>query len=387
MKNICFVTGTRAEYGLLSPLMKLFQDSQDFNLQVVVTGMHLSPEFGMTYEQIESDGFSIDEKVEVLLSSDSKVGLVKSTGLGLLSFPEVFERLKSDMIVLLGDRYETFSATIAGYFLNIPIAHLHGGETTEGAIDEGIRHSITKMSHLHFTSTEVHRNRVIQLGENPKNVYNVGAIGIDNILNLPLISRVRLEESLQISLDQPFFLITYHPVTISDISEEEQLNNLFTALDAFPDIVALFTLPNSDAGGRAIIKLINQYVGERDNAYAFTSLGQLRYLSAVKESIAVVGNSSSGIIEVPSLETPTVDIGIRQKGREAAESVIHSDIDMDSIKDSIKIAISKEFRNKCTHIKNPYGNGNCAQQIFKIITNEIGKITLQKPFNDIGFTL
>lgn len=387
MKKICFVTGTRAEYGLLSPLMKLFQKSENFELQIVVTGMHLSPEFGLTYSQIETDGFTIDEKVELLLSSDSKVGLVKSTGLGLISFPEVYERLNPDMIVLLGDRYEIFAAAIAGYFLNIPIAHLHGGETTEGAIDEGIRHSISKMAHLHFTSTINHQKRVIQLGENPEFVFNVGAIGIDNILNLKLLSRDELSESLGISLTDPFFLITYHPVTISNFTEEEQLSQFLDAISTFPDITALFTLPNSDAGGRAIIKLINEYVDDNDNAYAFTSLGQLRYLSAVKESIAVVGNSSSGIIEVPSLKTPTVNIGTRQKGREAADSVIHCDIDAGSVISAIKMALTEDFQYNCNSVSNPYGEGSCAKKIYKIIEDKINSLPLQKPFYNIGFTL
>lgn len=387
MKKICFVTGTRAEYGLLNPLMELFKKSSDFVLQIVVTGMHLSPEFGLTYRHIENDGYTIDEKVELLLSSDSKVGLVKSTGLGLLSFPEVYDRLKPDMIILLGDRYETFAAAVAGYFLNIPIAHLHGGETTEGAIDEGIRHSISKMSYLHFTSTESHRKRVIQLGERPEQVFNVGAIGIDNIKNIELLARDKLAESMGISLEKHYFLITYHPVTLSEQSEEEQLKELFKALDRFPDIMPIFTLPNSDAGGRRIIELINEYVNDRADVFAFTSLGQLRYLSAVKEAVAVVGNSSSGVIEVPSLYVPTVNIGIRQKGREAAESVIHCGVNSSDIIVALKSALSDTFREKCKVVENPYGSGDTGQQIFSIINSSIESIEMQKTFFDIEFSL
>ncbi len=387
MKKVCFVTGTRAEYGLLQPLMQLFLESTLFELQIVVTGMHLSPEFGLTYSQIESDGFTISDKVELLLSSDTSVGLVKSTGLGLISFPDTFSRLSPDLIIVLGDRYETFSAVIASYFINIPVAHLHGGETTEGAIDEGIRHSISKMAHLHFTSTESHRRRVIQLGENPDSVFNTGAIGIDNIVNMSLLSRADLAQSLKISLENEFFLITYHPVTLSTLSEESQMRELFSALDAFPEINAVFTLPNSDAGGRKIIKLINEYVLNRENAHAYTSLGQLRYLSAVKHSAVVVGNSSSGIIEVPSIHVPTVNIGARQKGRTSAASVLNCEVEQAAITKALSKALSEDFKFFCRSVNNPYGLGDSAQKIFAIIEERIDSITIQKHFFDIEYSI
>jgi UDP-hydrolysing UDP-N-acetyl-D-glucosamine 2-epimerase len=387
MKNICFVTGTRAEYGLLQPLMKLFKESREYTLQIIVTGMHLSPEFGLTYTQIEKDGYEIDDKVEILLSSDTPAGVAKSTGLGFLAFPDSYSRLKPDLVVVLGDRYEIFAAAATAYFMHIPLAHLHGGETTEGAIDEGIRHAVSKMATLHFTSTQTHRKRVIQLGESPQRVYNVGAIGIDNIAKLPLLSREDLATSIGHSLENPFFLITYHPVTLSSVSEEKQLRQLFEALDEFPDVTPIFTLPNSDSGGRSIIELIQSYAEKRSDARVFTSLGQLRYLSAVKEAAAVVGNSSSGIIEAPSLGTPTVNIGIRQKGRESAQSVLHCKESAQSIRTALEKTLTEEFQRTCKTYTNPYGDGQTSDKIFTHIDENIESLALQKSFFDIEYTL
>jgi len=387
MKKICVVTGTRAEFGLLSPLMKQFKENKNFQQQIIVTGMHLSPEFGLTYKQIENEGYTIDEKVELLLSSDSKIATVKSTGLGLISFPDVYERLQPDLIIVVGDRYEILSAVIAGYFLNIPIAHLHGGETTEGAIDEGIRHAITKMAYLHFTSLETYRKRVIQLGESPERVFNVGAIGLDTIKNTDFMTLEMLSKSLDINLKSPFLLITYHPETISDTSEEEQMEQFFKALDNFPSISLLFTLPNSDAGGRKIISLINEFAQQRDNAYVFSSLGQKRYFSAVKLCEAVIGNSSSGIIEVPSFHKPTINIGARQKGRVAADSVINCQPSEQSITNSLQKALGDDFKKLCETVINPYGDGETTEKIIKVITEQINEINLKKEFFNIEYSL
>lgn len=385
-KKICFVTGSRAEYGLLRPLMSLVQEHLQFEIQIIATGMHLSPEFGLTYRQIESDGFTIDEKVEVLLSSDTSSSMVKSTGMGLLFFPDSLTRLAPDMVIVLGDRYEIFSATIAAYFLKIPIAHLHGGETTEGAVDEAIRHSITKMATFHFTSTEQYRKRIIQLGEHPSKVYHVGAIGIDGIMTLNLLSREKLFKSLEVLDDNQFFLITYHPVTLSLVPEEELMKELFKALDDFPEVSLIFTMPNADAGGRKIIMAIKEYVLQRSNAHAYTSLGQLRYLSAAKEAVAVIGNSSSGIIEVPSLKTPTVNIGARQKGRVSSKSVINCSERSEDIMLAIKESMSKKHKKVCQSVENPYGKGDVAKQITKVIERE-PEYFHQKSFQDVEFLL
>lgn len=384
MKKICFITGTRAEYGLLSPLMQAVKNHHAFELQILATGMHLSPEFGLTYKTIETDGYEINEKVEMLLSSDSSVGIVKSTGLGMIGFADALQRLKPDFAVILGDRFEAFAAATSAYLMKIPIIHLHGGETTEGATDEALRHAITKMSYLHFTSTEEYRNRVIQLGENPERVYNVGAIGLDNVLKMNLLSRKELSESLNIDLSKPYFLITFHPVTLENLSSETQLNSFLKALDNFPEYQLIFTLPNADADGRIIIEKIKEYVSQNPNrAFAFTSLGQLRYLSAIKYATAVVGNSSSGIIEAPTFKIPTVNIGNRQRGRASAETVIHCEIDEISIEKAINLAISDEFQQFCKTVSNIYGDGKTTERIIEILEN-IQEINLQKSFYSLN---
>ncbi len=380
MKKICVVTGTRAEYGLLSPLMKAIKDDVSFALQVIVTGMHLSPEFGLTYQEVEKDGFVINEKVEMLLSSDSDSGIIKSTGLGMIGFADAFVRLKPDLVILLGDRFETFAAATTAYLAKIPIAHLHGGETTEGATDEGLRHAITKMSYWHFTSTEVYRKRVIQLGESPDRVFNVGAIGIDNIVNLPLMSKQQLSESLSFDVGKPFLLVTFHPVTLENETAENQFKELLKAFDTFLELNIVFTKPNADANGRMIIDLIDKFISKSvERAIAFTSLGQLRYLSLMQYTAAVVGNSSSGIIEAPSFGVPTVNIGDRQKGRIAAESVIHVHPTAVQIVDAIGTAMKTNMKN----LDNPYGNGTTTQQIMKILKEGLDNFELKKSFYDI----
>jgi GDP/UDP-N,N'-diacetylbacillosamine 2-epimerase (hydrolysing) len=383
-QKICVITGTRAEYGLLFPLMKAIKEDNDFDLQIIVTGMHLSPEFGLTYKVIENEGFTIDEKVEMLLSSDSEVGITKSTGLGMIGFADAFARLKPDLVILLGDRFEAFAAATAAFLAKIPIAHLHGGETTEGATDEALRHAITKMSYWHFTSTETYRKRVIQLGENPERVFNVGAIGLDNIKKIELADKKWLIDDLKFDIESLFLLITYHPVTLENNSAEEQFTELLTALDEFKNLKFIFTKPNADANGRVIIRLIDEYVNKnKEKAIAFTSLGQKRYLSLMQFTAAVVGNSSSGIIEAPSFNIPTVNIGDRQKGRVAAESVIQTQNNSNSIKNGINKAISIDFQAFCKTIQNVYGDGNTTERIIEILKQN-SKVDLKKSFYDLS---
>ena len=382
--KVCVITGSRAEYGLLYPLMKEIKEDEGFNLQILVTGMHLSPEFGLTYREIEKDGFQIHEKVEMVLSSDTDAGITKSTGLGMIGFADTFNRLTPDLVILLGDRFEIFAAATAAYFAKIPIAHLHGGEVTEGATDEGLRHAITKMSYWHFTSTDSYRRRVIQLGENPEMVFNVGAIGIDNIKQIEPLNKKYLSEDLKFELDLPFLLITYHPVTLEKNSAEKQFKELLTALEQFPDLRLIFTKPNADSNGRIIIKLIDDYVNHNSHrAAGFVSLGQKRYLSLMKFTHAVVGNSSSGIIETPSLGIPTVNIGDRQKGRERADSVIDTQPDCEAIVASIKKAVSSEFQDFCKSVKNVYGEGETTLQIMDILKNRQIPQNLKKHFYDL----
>lgn len=384
MKKVCVITGTRAEYGLLRPLIKKINEDREMLLQVIATGMHLSSEFGMTYKEIENDGFKIDEKIEILLSSDSFVGVSKSMGLAMISFAECFARLQPDMIVILGDRYEIFSAVSAAYVANIPIAHLHGGETTEGAIDEAFRHSITKMSQLHFTSTEEYRRRVIQLGENPLRVFNVGAIGIENIKTLNLLSKEELESSINFKLDKKIALVTFHPVTLENNTSENQFRNLVEVLEESKDLKVIFTKANSDADGKIINKMIDEYVDKNsEKSIAFTSMGQLKYLSAMKYVDVVVGNSSSGIIEASSFGVPTVNIGDRQKGRIQAESIINCEPIKEKIYQALIHVLTLEFREKIKDIKNPYGNGEVSWKILTKIKESLNtKIELKKTFYD-----
>ena len=366
--KICIVTGTRAEYGLLYWTIKKLKSEIFFIVQICVTGMHLSPEFGSTFKQIEEDGFVIDKKVEMLLSSDSANGISKSIGLGIISFTDVFSDLKPDLVLILGDRFEIFAAATAAMIAKIPIAHCHGGEATEGLIDEPIRHSITKMSHLHFTSTEEYRKRVIQLGEQPNSVFNVGALGIENINKLKLLNKSDFEKSIGFKLLKQTFLITFHPVTLENSTAEGQFVNLLSAIKKYPNTTYIFTMPNADNDGRVIIKLIQNFVANNKNtAIAFTSLGQLRYLSAIKHVDLVIGNSSSGLIEAPSFKKPTINIGDRQRGRVYGLSVINCKPSEKEIIESIKLGLSESFRKKLNKSSNPYGNKNASIEIVKIL--------------------
>lgn len=388
VKNICIITGTRAEYGLLCPLIKKINEDDKLNLQLIVTGMHLSPEFGLTYKQIEEDGYKIDEKVEILLSSDTSIGISKSMGLAMISFSEVFDRLKPDMVVVLGDRYEIFSAVSVANISRIPVCHLHGGEATEGLIDEFIRHSITKMSYLHFTSTEEYRKRVIQLGESPDRVFNVGAIGIENIKKMNLLSKKELEKSIGFKLDKKYALVTFHPVTLENNTAKNQFKELLLALENIKDLKVIFTKANSDTDGRIINKMIDEFVlTDKERFISFTSMGTLRYLSAIKYSGVVIGNSSSGIVEVPSFNKPTINIGDRQKGRIQAKSIINCEPIQLEIETAIKKSLSKQFIESIKDMKNPYGDGEVSCKIIYYIKMYLYEkyIDLKKKFYDIDF--
>ena len=379
-RKICVVTGTRAEYGLLRWLMDGINKSTKLDLQIVATGMHLSPEFGLTYQEIENDGFKIDRKIEMLVSSDSANGIVKSMGLGMIGFTDTLTELKPDLIVVLGDRYEIFSAVATAMIFRIPVAHLHGGEATEGLIDESIRHSITKMSHLHFVAAEEYKKRVIQLGEQPDNVFLVGGLGIDNIIKLDLLERKDFEKSIDFKLGIKNLLITFHPVTLEENTSEKQMNEILMALKELKNTHLIFTMPNADTDGRIIFKMIKIFVNNHPYAKSFTSLGQLRYLSCIKHVDGVIGNSSSGLAEVPTFKKGTINIGDRQRGRIKAESVIDCKPTTKSVSDAIKKLYSSEFQQKLKTVKNPYGSGGASEAIVKTLENILLKTILKKKF-------
>lgn len=382
-RKICVITGSRAEYGLLRWVMQGIKDDRELTLQVIATGMHLSPEFGLTYREIEKDGFQIDRKVEMLTSSDTPVGIAKSMGMGLIGFADALNELKPDLIVALGDRFEIFSAVAAALVARIPVAHLHGGETTEGAFDDALRHSITKMSHLHFVAAEEYRRRVIQLGEQPERVFLVGGLGIDNIKRLKLLGRAELEATLDFQLGQRSLLITFHPVTLEMSTAANQMAELLAALAELRDTQLIFTLPNADTDGRALIKMVEQFVALKSNARAYTSLGQLRYLSCVALVDGVVGNSSSGLTEVPSLKKGTINIGDRQRGRLQAESVINCEPTRQSITDAIERLRSTDFQRCLAQFRNPYGEGGASEKVIETIKHFAIDGIVKKAFNDL----
>lgn len=383
-RKICVITGSRAEYGLLGSLMSAILADAELQLQVIATNMHLSPEFGLTYKEIEQDGFRIDKKVEMLLSSDTSNGTAKSVGLATIGFADAYEDLQPDLLVVLGDRFEILAAVSAALFYRIPVAHLHGGEITEGAYDDCIRHAITKMSHLHFTSTEEYRKRVIQLGEHPDRVFNVGAIGVENSKNIPLLSKEELEASLHFTLGDKSLLVTYHPVTLESASTEKQFRDFLDALKGFPEYRLLFTLPNSDTDGRIIMRLIRQFVEKnKERAVAFNSLGKLRYLSALQYVSAVVGNSSSGIIEVPSFGIPTLDIGNRQKGRIAADSVVHCGTAAKDITEGLNKIFSDNHLRISRSKKNPYDKEGTINSVYQILKTYPLERLIHKSFHSL----
>jgi GDP/UDP-N,N'-diacetylbacillosamine 2-epimerase (hydrolysing) len=384
LRKICVVTGSRAEYGLLHWIMRHLQDDPNVHLQVLATGMHLSLEFGNTWQAIVADGFTIDRKVEMLLSSDTPQAMAKSTGIGLMGMADALHDLAPDLLLVLGDRFEILAAATAAALMRIPVAHVHGGEATEGAIDDSLRHAITKLSHLHFTSAEPYRQRVIHMGEHPDRVFSFGAPGVDSIASLQLLSRSQLEESIGFTLGERFLLVTFHPVTLGTAPTSGELEELLNALSDMPaDVRFLITMPNADAGGRTLTAQIRRFTDlHPDRAVAFTSLGQLRYLSAVKHCLAVVGNSSSGIIEAPSLGVGIVNIGDRQKGRIQADSVINCEPKRDAILQALLHAISPEYQQAAATVVNPYGTAGASEKIAKVAATFPLADLARKSFHD-----
>ncbi len=385
MRKIAIITGTRAEFGLLSPLIDEIQDDLEMQLQLIVTAMHLSPEFGYTVDEIEKKGYKIDKKVECLLSSDSAAGVTKSIGLAMIGFADALNELSPDLVIILGDRTEMLAAATTAMVANMPIAHIHGGETTEGAYDESIRHAITKMSLLHFASTEIYRKRIIQLGEHPARVFNVGAIGLDSIKNLELLNKEDFEKSIDFQLGKKNILITFHPVTLENQSARGQFQAILDFLNSLNDTHLIFTHANSDKNGRVINQMIEEFVKEnKKRSIAFKSLGQLRYLSALKHMDLVLGNSSSGILEVPSFNIPTINIGDRQKGRIFSESVIQTEPNSSDLAQAFAKATNPVYLEKIKNQKQLYGSGNAAEKIMSVLRLKKDN-DLKKIFHDIQF--
>lgn len=383
-RKICVVTGSRAEYGLLRWLMQEIKLDATTQLQLLVTGMHLAPEFGCTFSEIVEDGFAIDEMVESQLSSDTRIGMVKSLGLGMIGCADAFKRLQPDIVVLLGDRYEILAAAQAASLLGIAVGHISGGEVTQGAVDDWIRHSISKASWWHFVAAESYRKRVIQLGELPERVYNVGDPALDSIRNLSFHGKEELEQELGISLGQPLFMVTYHPATLGKLPAEKAFAELLSALDLFPEASIIITKPNADAGGRLLAKMADSWAKERKApTRCVASLGQLRYLSLVRLADAVIGNSSSGIVEAPVFKVGTVNIGSRQDGRLRAQSIIDCEDDCASIHRSILRSLSVEFRSELPDTKSLYGDCNASHQILEILKSSSIPQHLSKRFYDV----
>lgn len=383
-RRICVVTGSRAEYGILYWLIRHLSEDSEITLQLVATGMHLIPEFGSTFRAIEADGFTIDRKVEMMVSSDTHVGMAKSIGLGVLSFAEVLEDLAPDIVVVLGDRFEMFAVAQAAFILGQAVAHISGGEVTEGAIDDTMRHAITKLARYHFVAADAYRQRVIQLGEQPDRVFDVGDPGLDNIARLALLDREALCASVGLDPARPFFLATYHPVTLDREPPEAGMASLMNALDEWPGHQVLFTKPNADAGGRQLSMMIDAYAQRQPGrVVASASLGQLRYLSAMRHCAAVVGNSSSGIVEAPAMLRATVNIGPRQDGRLKAESVIDCGNDIASIRQALARALSSEFQQRLPHTRSLYGQCDASSQICALLKRVDARRRLPKPFHDL----
>lgn len=382
-RNICVITGTRAEYGLLRRVMQGIKDDPLLTLQVIVTGSHLSPDFGLTYREIEQDGFRIDRKVEMLLSSDTPVGIAKSMGLGVIGFADALAELTPDLLVVLGDRFEIFAAVSAALVARIPVAHLHGGEVTEGAYDEAFRHSITKMAHLHFVAAEEYRKRVIQLGESPDRVFLVGGLGIDAISGLKLMDRQALEAELDFKFGPQNLLITFHPSTLEAAVATDQMTELLTTLADLPDTNLIFTLPNADTGGRALSHMVEDFVGRHPNARAYASLGQLRYLSCIAQVDGVLGNSSSGLLEVPVFKKGTINIGDRQRGRLQASSVINSQPNRAAITAALQRLYSDDFQSSLRTVSNPYGQGGASEKIIAALRKSDFSGLTKKQFHNL----
>ena len=386
-RKICIITGSRAEYGLLYWLIKEVEGDKNLKLQLIVTGMHLSSEFGLTYKEIEKD-FKINKKININLSSDTSMGISKSISTAQISFAKAYNELKPDIVVVLGDRYEIFSAASAAMIAKIPIAHIHGGEATEGLIDEAIRHSITKMSHLHFTASKKYSKRVVQLGEDPRKVFNVGGLGIENIKRLSLLSREEFEKSINFKLSIKNILVTFHPVTLERKTAKKQFQEILDSIDELEDTKIIFTKTNSDLDGRIINLMIDEYTSKNlDKSIAITSMGQINFLSALKHIDFIIGNSSSGFLEAPSFKIGTINIGDRQKGRIKAKSVIDCLPSKKSIKESIKKIYSDDFQKILKKVSNPYGDGCASQKILKILKTVHLEDILKKAFFNVKFKL
>ena len=387
-RKICVITSSRADYGLLKPFLDELRICETIELQLIVTGSHLSPEFGHTYKEIENDGFAINGKIEILLSSDAPVGISKTMGLALISFAEEFDKLKPDIVVVMGDRYEIFSAVAAAHVNLLPVAHISGGEVTEGVIDDAFRHSITKMSHLHFTATEEYRRRVIQLGENPDSVFSVGETGLDNIKDIRLLTKTELKKTLGIRFDKRNILITFHPVTLEANTCKKQFQNLLSVLEEQMDTQLIFTKTNADTDGRVLNQMIDDYV-ERNSksSVSFTSLGRLRYLSLLQFVDAVVGNSSSGIVEAPSFKIGTIDVGDRQKGRVKAQSIINCKPTKASIRNAFESLFSSRFQRALEKVENPYESEGGLRKIVEKIQEYLkDNKGLKKGFFDLDIS-
>ena len=385
MKKIVVLTATRAEYGVLAPVIKKMDMDSHIDVRVVVTGAHLSPEFGMTINEIKEDGVRVDKEIDILLSSDTPAAISKTMGLAMIGFADYFAESKPDALMVLGDRYETLAVCAAAMNAQIPIVHLYGGEATEGLIDEAVRNAITKLSYLHFTSTEEYRHRVIQMGENPQRVYTAGAIGVENALHTNFMSKQELEKSLECSLGEKIAVLTFHPVTLEHNTAEIQIGELIKAIKHYPEITFICTKANADMSGRIINDSLQKCAETQKNIILFDSLGLKRYLSLLSYAEFVIGNSSSGIIEVPSFKIPTINIGDRQKGRTQARSVINCIPKADNIIEAISTALSEEFKNSICNIVNPYGDGNASEVIVNVTKEFLlnNKLKIQKSFYDI----
>lgn len=387
MKNVCIVTATRAEYGALKNVINLIDKSNKLNLILVVTGTHLSEKFGRTISEIYEDGIKINKCIDILSNRNDNIGITETIGNASYLFGEFFSENKIDMLVVCGDRYELLPICLSALCFKIPIAHISGGEVTEGAIDDSVRHSITKMSYLHFPACEKYRRRIIQLGENPNRVFNFGDVGVENVYKISYMTKNELEEALKIKLDGKYMSVTFHPVTLDEVLPEVQFKELLQAIEQFEDIKFIFSKANADAGGEKINTLIDQYVASHKNAFVFDSLGVVKYLSLLKYSCGIIGNSSSGIVEAPSLNISTINIGDRQRGREQAQSIINCIPKKEEIISAIKYALSEEFTDIVMNTQNPYGFGNTAKDIVDTIEEFLYKdnIELKKSFYDINF--
>lgn len=381
--KICVITGSRADYGLLHFVMQGIKNDPVLTLQIIATGMHLSPTFGHTFKEIETDGFKIDYKVDMLSDVDDGYSIAESMGQGLIGFAKALNEMNPDLVLVLGDRFEIFSAVAAALVAKIPVAHIHGGEVTIGAFDDAIRHSITKMSHLHFVATESYRNRVLQLGEDPKKVFLVGGLGVDAIKQVKLLARKELERALNLEFGPRSLLITFHPATLDETKAELQMEQLLLALKDLTSTTLIFTAPNADTGGHSILRLIEEFVNANSNAYLFESLGQIKYLSCVAQVDGVVGNSSSGLTEVPSFKKGTINIGDRQTGRELASNVINCEPNRLAINEALEKLYSSNFQETLLKTNNPYGVGGASREIVRILKETPLWGITKKAFHDL----